>query len=202
MKRILYIMLAIISVANGLHAEEPDTHVEIDFEEMLDSFSNEPTIEEVRKAAIAYAEVQPEKIAGWRRRANMSAIMPRLNFGIDESKSDTYEIYTSSTKQYVFEGPDKSSTGWDLSLTWDLGDLIWNGAQTLIDVRSKLMVQLREYILSQVNTYYFERRKLQLELISSPPSNVKNRLEIELRIQELAAHLDGLTNGFFTRSIR
>jgi hypothetical protein len=34
----------------------------------------------------------------------------------------------------------RDSLDWNVSLSWDLGELIWNGDQTSIDVRSKLMV--------------------------------------------------------------
>lgn len=168
---------------------------------LLDYFDDEPTINNVQEAAVRYAEVHPDKIANWRRRANISAVLPRLNFGIDRSNSDTYEIYTSSSKQYSFEGPEKNSDGWDISLTWDLGDLIWNGDQTLIDVRSKLMVQLRDDILDEVTGYYFERRRLQVELLESPLLDKNSRIGKELRIQELTANLDALTGGCFSRSL-
>lgn len=174
---------------------------ELETSNLLDYYSNEPTINEVQGEAIKYAEVYPEKIANWRRRANMSAILPRVSFGIDESESDTYEIYTSSSKQYYVKGPKKDTDGWDITLTWDLSDLIWNGANTLIDVRSKLMVQLRDDILDEVNSYYFERRRLQIELLEAPPNNKRDRLKKELRIRELTANLDGLTGGYFSRKL-
>jgi hypothetical protein len=132
----------------------------------------------------------------------MSALLPRFSLGIDRDEDDTYEIYTSSSTQYYTVGPRKRSDGWDVTLTWELGDLIWNGDQTLIDVRSKLMVQLRDDILDEVTSYYFERRRLQVELVKSPPDNVRDRLKKDLRVQELTANLDALTGGYFTRELK
>ena len=182
---------------------DPQTDTEragIEASNTLNSFKNEPPIAEVQKKAVKYAEVCPEKIAGWRRRANMSAVLPRVSFGIDKSKDDTYEIYTSASKQYFVQGPQKSSDGWDITFSWDLGDLIWNGDQTLIDVRSKLMVQLRDDILDEVTSYYFERRRLQIELLESELTK-RERLAKELRIEELTANIDGLTGGYFNRRL-
>jgi len=71
-------------------------------------------------------------------------------------------VYGSSGGSFAV-GPND----WDVSVTWDLGELIYNGDQTLIDVRSKLMVQLRNDILSEVTSLYFERRKLQIELLTN-----------------------------------
>lgn len=168
---------------------------------LLNCFYNEPTVNEVQDAAIRYAEVHPDKILTWRRRASVSAILPRLSFGIDESETNTYEIYTSSTKQYTVEGPPRNSDGWDVTFTWDLGDLIWNSDQTSIDSRSKLMVQLRDDILDEVTSYYFERRKLQIELLEFAPNSKNMRIKKELRIMELTANLDALTGRYFSRKL-
>ena len=169
----------------------------------LDYFQYEPPVEAVQEAAIRYAEVHPAKIADWRRRAGISALLPRLNIGLDKAEADTYEIYTSSKHQYAVEGPRKSSDGWDITVTWDLGKLIWNDDQTQIDTRSKLMVQLRDDILDEVTSCYFERRRLQIELLETvSAADAHSRLRKELRIQELTANLDALTGRYFSRALK
>jgi len=88
-----------------------------------------------------------------------------------------------------------------LSLKWDVGDLIFNGDQTSIDVRSRLMVQLRDDILNEVTRLYFELKRLRLELTGADILEGNSRIEKELRAQELEASIDGLTGGFFSRSL-
>ena len=68
--------------------------------------------------------------------------MPRLSLGFSESNDANIEIYKSSSNYYVVDGPHEIDRDWSIDLTWDLADLVWNSAQTSIDVRSKLMVQL------------------------------------------------------------
>jgi len=63
------------------------------------------------------------------------------------------------------------------------------------------MVELRDSILDDVTRSYFERRRLQVELITDPPTEPKAQLAKELRIQELTAILDGLTGGWFSSEI-
>jgi len=46
---------------------------------VLEAFRHEPSIHQVQKAAIEYAEVQPEKIERWRSSAQWAAWMPRLS---------------------------------------------------------------------------------------------------------------------------
>ncbi|MEW6100719.1 MAG: YCF48-related protein [Candidatus Omnitrophota bacterium] len=158
-----------------------------------------PGIKEVQEAAIKYAEVEPGKIKEWRKKAKMKAILPKLTIGIDRSESTNYEIYTSATTHYVYEGPYDKSDGWDVTLSWELGDLIWNDDQTSIDVRSRLMVELRDDILDEVTKLFFERRRVEMELDSLTIEERKKRTEKELRLEELTAYLDGLTGNYFSK---
>ncbi len=162
-------------------------------------FNNEPTIKDVQNVAIEYAEVHPDKIKNWREQAAKRAILPDLSVGLDRYVTDLLHWDSGTNPDTFLKGDDAVS--WDVSLTWDLGDLIWNDAQTSIDTRSRLMVQLRDDILDELTRTYFERRRLQIEAFLSPPQDLKEKLEKELRIQELTADLDALTGGYFSRKI-
>ncbi|MFC1808445.1 hypothetical protein ACFL0T_08810, partial [Candidatus Omnitrophota bacterium] len=98
-------------------------------------------------------------------------------------------------------GPDESKTNYDLNLTWDLGELIWNDDQTSIDVRSRLMVQLRNDILDDITKLYFERRRLQLELAKTERADYEKIVMKELRLNELTANIDALTGGYLSRRL-
>ena len=170
--------------------------------------SNEPPIAQVHKMAVDYAEVSPDKIKGWRRAASHKAWLPTLNIGLDQDKNKTIDdsvFGTSSSGGSAFIGPnDKSfddNFGWDVSLSWDLGDLVWNADQTSIDSRSKLMVELREDILDQVTRIYFERRRIQKELAVLPNLSEQEKLDKQMRMEELTALVDGFTGGEFSRRI-
>lgn len=158
----------------------------------------EPTFKELRDAAIRYAEVSPEKIKKWRAESKMSALLPKISVGADSDSSNTYEIYTSATKDYVIDGPEDISSGWNVGLSWELGNLIWSDDQTNIDVRSRLMVQLRNDILDDLRRAYYERKRLQFELVSNPPNDMNAKFEKELRLQELTQAIDDLTGNYFS----
>ena len=171
--------------------------------EILGNFVHEPTIAQVQESAMHYAEVEPEKIQRWRRQAYLKAFFPTVSFDYDRDE-DTFLNAIGSTTNPAFdrivrsEDPSKSL---DFSLNWDIGDLIWSTDQTSIDVRSKLMVQLRDDILDEVTRHFFERRRLQVELLTDPPSDSRAQLDKELRLQELTAMLDGLTGGWFSHEV-
>lgn len=172
-------------------------------QELLANFVHEPTIAQVREEAIRYAEVHPDKITQWRRQAAIKAFLPTVSLDYDRDQ-DTYISSIGSTTNPTFDRliqTEDPSHGLGLSVDWDLGELIWNDDQTSIDVRSKLMVQLRDDIVDEVTRTYFERRRLQVELLTEPPADPRTRLDRELRLQELTAMLDGLTGGWFSTQL-
>ena len=183
--------------ALGLGEGEPPTA-----QELLANFSHEPTMAQVREAAIRYAEVQPDKIRRWRRRAALQALLPTVDIGLDHDRSRDTKIDEGTFPRFQLIETDDRGTGLDLSVKWDLGELIWNQDQTAIDVRSKLMVQLRDDVVDEITRIYFERRRIQLALLTNPPSDQQVILEQELRIQELTALIDGLTGGYFTKQVQ
>lgn len=164
----------------------------------------EPKIREVQEAAIKYAEVSPEKISAWRKKAAKKALLPQVNIGLDRNSTDLWHweggSATKDSDDTLRRGQD--SIDWDVSLTWDFSDLIWNDAQTSIDVRSKLMVELRDDILDQVNKLYFERLRVKSELDNLAIEDRSKRFDKQLKLEELTASLDSLTAGYYSDQLR
>ncbi len=166
-------------------------------QDVLERFRHEPDIRKVQEAAIKYAEVHPDKIREWRKAARRKALLPSVSVGLDRYVTDYYHWDAGQSPDVLQKGDDV--VAWDVSMKWDLGELVWNDDQTSIDTRSRLMVQLRDDILDEITRTYFERRRLQIENYLSPSSDLRQKLESELRIQELTADLDALTGGSFSR---
>jgi hypothetical protein len=168
--------------------------------EYLEKNKSEPTIKDVHLWAIDYAEVSNDKIKQWRRQAKSKAMLPDLSVGLDREATEVFHWDTGSNPDTLQKGRD--TMDWDVSLTWDLGELIWNNDQTSIDSRSKLMVELRESVIDQVTRIYFERRRVQTELLNTTVANQKLRFDLEMRVEELSALLDGWTGGKFSETIQ
>jgi len=173
------------------------TQLDFKKDDVIERFKNEPTIREVQEIAIKYAEVHPEKIKEWRSAASKKALLPDLSVGLDRYVTDYYHWDAGQNPDVLTKGDDVIS--WDVTMSWDLGELVWNDDQTSIDTRSRLMVQLRDDILDEITRTYFERRRLQIETHLSPPEDLREKLEIDLRIQELTADLDAFTGGYFSK---
>ncbi len=165
-------------------------------------FDNEPTIKELQQAALKFCDVSPDKIKNWQRDSKLKALVPKVSFGVGNDLSSNTEIYTSATKDYSVVGPEDYSKNFDMTVSWDLAGLIWSDDQTNIDVRSRLNTQLRNDILDDLRRVYYERKRLQFELMASPPRDVRARFERELRIQELTQAIDDLTGNYLSDNMK
>ena len=184
-----------------------------DYQHLQESLAGEPSIQEVQQWAVDYAEVNPNKITTWRELAQKRAWLPTLKMGMDEGRSwdisDTISVSSTTSKDNPNGtdrvGPDDKSfgrdIGWGVDLSWDLGNLIWSSDQTSIDTRSKLMVELREDILDQTTRTYFERRRVQAELLNNTSLDQPAVFDREMRIAELTALIDAFTGGKFSAEI-
>ncbi len=170
--------------------------------EILYAFADEPAIEEVQKAAIRYAEVHPEKIEDWRRAAQKKAWLPHMTLGYNKGRDFQNSSYYTGGIYYGDDITRGKDYDWSVAFTWELGELLWNNDQTSIDTRSRLMVQLRDDVLNEVTRLYFERRRLQIEMLLSPQDERKDGIEKELRVQELTADIDALTDFYFSKRLR
>lgn len=163
----------------------------------------EPTIGIIQKQAIRYANVSNWKTKRWQWASRMRALIPSFSVGKDFSRGDNIDLDRGGTNDpdvYIV-GPPAKNEGLDFDLQWDLSDLIWNSAQTSIDSREKLMVELRDDILSEITRLYFERRRAQVEFLLQTPENVMDQMNQLLRIDELTANLDALTDGYLTKQL-
>jgi len=185
----------------------PNTYKELapaERQEILQRFENEPSVREIQQAAIEYAEVDPRKIQEWRAAAARKALLPTVSLHRDLSNSNNVDIDRGGTADpdKFITGPNDTSASWYATLSWDMGGLIWNNDQTSIDSRSKLMVELRNDILTEVTHLYFERRRLEIEMAQVVSKDVPmDRVNQEIQLQELTASIDALTGGYLSRRL-
>ncbi|MFH1045669.1 MAG: hypothetical protein V1727_01745 [Candidatus Omnitrophota bacterium] len=158
--------------------------------------NNEPTISEIQQAALRYAEViHPDQIKALRRDARLKALFPDVSLDYEKT---VQAGGTGANFGSFAVGP----RDWNFSLSWDVGDIIFNEQLRLVDSNTRLMVQLRDDILTEVTRLYYERRKTQAELALSPPQTPQAKLDIILRLEELTASIDALSGGYLSRNLK
>lgn len=103
----------------------------------------------------------------------------------------------------VFTGHrDTDDDWWGISLSWELGDFLFNNEQLQISREARDLVELRQDVLEQATLYFFDRRTARIDMILNPPADAYSRVEMLLQIQQLDASLDAMTGGYFTNTIR
>ncbi|MBI3314116.1 MAG: hypothetical protein HYZ83_07770, partial [Candidatus Omnitrophica bacterium] len=163
----------------------------------------EPPPVKIYKAVMRFANLKNGKIKRWHSASRLAALLPTFSFGKDFSENNNVDIDRGSTSEadkFIF-GPSDTDRGWDMDVSWDLGDFIWSSNQTSIDGREKLMVELRHDFLSEATRIYYERRRLQMEMIFLPPPTEQEHFSQLLRLEELTALLDSMTDGWMSQEL-
>lgn len=170
----------------------------INYQEIKAKFFHEPTVQDVQGMVINYADVDKQKIDTWKNQARAKAFVPSVSLDFDRDVSDLYHWNTGANPDELQRGT--SVIDWGISFRWDLADALWSTDQTTIDSRAKMMVELRDDLLNQVTRMYFERRRLQIEILQMQEHDPL-RWQKEMRVEELTAGMDALTGGQFSRDI-
>ena len=169
--------------------------------QQLDSLKAEPNVREVQEAALRYFRVNQNSVNSMRRRAGWKAILPvtEVSGGYASSKIDEDTI----NQEFDPDGPwiirGSGGTAYEIrgKLTWDLPKLIFNAEE--LDVAS--LAGLMEGILKESTRLYFMRRRLQVDMILTPPTDRASVLTKQLRLEELTGLIDAMTGGWFQKEM-
>lgn len=169
----------------------------------LQELNQEPTIQEVHRAALKFYNAEPETIESMRSRANWKYALPDVNVRFRQSNNgvfiDKVDYLMGDVTQNNLIGRDESQGDvyeYQVSGTWSLSRLLFN--PEVLDVSS--LAGLQEGVLKEVTRIYYTRRRLQIDLILNNPRDPATRLSKELRIEQLTATLDALTQNLFAKS--
>lgn len=158
-----------------------------------------PSIQTIQEKALEYAKLNNNRLEGWNRRVRLKAFFPSVSIELEQDISNNIDIDRgSTTKSDTFiDGPDDNDTSASLTLTWDLSDLIWDDAETSIEVRRKYFIEQREIVLKKVTRLYYEWVQLEHSL-QHATLTTENINTLIVRHKEIKAELDGWTGGYIT----
>ncbi len=172
-------------------------------EQMMRAFGDEPTIREVQQAAIDYARADPGIVDSMHIRARTAAALPEMRIRpwtyIDRDVRTRTNL--DASEAVVETKDDDNSFRFEVRATWDLDELIFSPAEPRIWRESARLTNLRDRVVNEATRRYYERRRLQIDLKLSPPTDLSDRVRKELRVQELTADLDALTGGWFSAEL-
>lgn len=185
--------------------------------------SNAPPITEVQRQAISHARLDPSEISTWKKRARMSALLPklqvnyarRLKYNVDVSVNDS--VYVGSGGTAV--GPDQggytenqnSDNNIEVKAVWDFSEAVFNPDQLAVSEEARLLARERQAILSEVCRNYYERERFagEIALLNEEQKRKGKRDDLQreifskrIKFDEATAALDALTGGWFSNEAR
>ncbi len=189
----------------------PESTNPTNLQRALDVFAREPTVRDTQDAALRYARIDPAQWESWQRRARWAHSAP----GPLEARVtlDTQDDLREGGRQDfdALDEPEESQESHTLSQSrdarltivarWDVSRLIFHGAELDVAQEINRQTRQRQQLLDTIAHSYFARRRLQLQLYLSPPTNALAHAELQLQIQERTSELDAYTDGWFRRAL-
>ena len=197
---ILLLTLA-LSVAEAKEFRSP--------EEVLASFKSEPEVRDVHQMVLEYSKTDPRYVDAWLKAAVKAAWLPELTFtyDYDNGYDRDYFYLTSQDAGYAGEASAELEGsavdlqhGLQVKAKWELDKLVMSSERIRVISEAQDIVKLRDKVLEEVTRLYFDRRRLQVDMLLVD-SDLKTRLKNELRLQELTAQLDAYSGGRFSAAI-
>ena len=181
-------------------------------DQVLARFDHEPSVRELQVWATEYASVQPEQVQRWLRSSRLFAALPELRFEykLRDGWDNDYAYYATdfvvdTPDEEVFPVLDDAGIDQDLTITvkatWDLDKLIMSSEQIRVINEAQDVVKLRDKILVEATRLYFERRRLQVDMMLDPKRDLQGQIDSQLRLMELTANLDAVTGGRFSEAL-
>jgi hypothetical protein len=169
-------------------------------------FPPDPPIEQVFRAALAYLQLQPARVAALRRGLARRGWLPEAVFRITHENDSGYRtdwdqsFVSGALRRLVDRDRDRSNELFlSLTLSWDLGDIAYHPEAIDVSREAREIIELRDDVLDEITQLYFERRRVLDALARAPASEDIEAVRLRLRAQELAAGIDAWTGGWFGR---
>lgn len=183
-------------------------------EEVMARFEWEPTIQDVQRAAIRFAEIDAYQFEIWRRKVKEKGLWPDvLQVSVTHKTDDDYDYTRASTIGIsggtAYVGPDKetwknstdSDYDYQLRLRWKIQDYCFNSDMLRVSSETERQVKFRQSIIEDVTKLYYDRRRLQVDMVLQPDVQISVKIRQELQLEELTAAIDGLTGGYFSEAL-
>ena len=166
----------------------------------------DPPIAEVQRRALRYVALDPSRMEqlwdGAGRRAWAPQVSVRGDWGRDLDRGYGFdETFSSGETHWLYDRDRSRAQAYavGVALSWDLGDAVFNLDRIDVSREARLVTQLRDDVLDEVNQLYFERQRVLASLASPPPDTPAELLA--LRADELASNLDAWTGGWFSEQV-
>ena len=168
---------------------------------IIAKFASEPTVQQVQQTAIRYYQVHPDRIRSLRLTARLKALMPsisgKFSNGIYHVNRGMVDALYRTLGNKEDESVSGDNIGFSVSASWNLDRLVFNAE--VLDVQS--LIGILDGVVREVTTIYYIRRRLQIDMILRPPTDLAASISQKIRVEELTGLLDAMTGGYMTKAI-
>lgn len=172
-------------------------------EEALARFSHEPSVGMVQQMAARYARLEPAVVAGWMQASKSAYLLPKVNLSYEKQRDAADDFfYAPGARRPELEGTRmEDDDRYGVKLEWRLDKLVMSSEQIRVINEAQDLVRLRDQVLGEVTRLYFERRRLQVDLLfESDPGGI-DVLDRQLLLEELTGRIDAMTGGAFSAAL-
>lgn len=182
-------------------------------DEVLAHFANEPTVQQSQAWAADYARTNPVMVDRWLAASRSFAALPQLTLDYQLDQGWDQDFFYVAEDGSALQLPDQTpvalleDAGVDQDVTyqvqarWELDKLVMSSERIRMLQEAQDISKLRDKVMQDVTELYFERRRLQVDMLLNPSSDLKKQVRDTLQLQELTAGLDALTGGAFSAAL-
>ena len=201
LRDVVAVDLPIVSVSGGKNARTYHSAAEV-----LAEFEGEPDVRAVQAMSMAYTKTNPELVEAWLVSARRAYALPKVQLGYqkDLKFNEGYDYALTADSALEAQLADADTDNDDryvVKLEWRLDKLIMSSERIRVINEAQDIAKLRDKVLDEVTRVYFDRRRLQVEMLLEPGGDLQAQIKDELRLQELTANLDAYTGGAFSASL-
>ena len=165
--------------------------------------SRDPPVQAVHGAALRHLGLEPRRMRELAAAADRSGWLPELRVDLDHARGrdrglDFDEAFIAGDRRFLFDREERRFRDYGIAvqLEWDLGETVFHPDRLDVSREARLVAQLRDDVLDEINQLYFERQRVLAEL--ADPSPETRPAALRLRAAELAAGIDAWTGGWFS----
>lgn len=149
-----------------------------------------------------YALVSDNVLNGYQSSAKWTKLLPRTRVRYREDVDDDTTVSVNEVGERDLSLDDNQNTNYEMQLEWRFDEMLMGPTRIQAIRETSRLVQLRDDILDETTKVYFDRRRVQVDLLLNPPGDAKGRAAKDLRMEELTANLDALTGGWFSQRVK
>lgn len=160
----------------------------------------EPTLAEIRDAALRHAGLDRHPERAWARRARLAGLMPVVTVSLQRDLAHDADLSRESSGKESLDIGTNRDIGLEARAVWRLDRLLYDDAEIRALQTAQRQHQERLDLVMRVTSIYYQRRKLQLA--QSRGGSEASRMDQSLALDELTDQLDALTGGYFRRALQ